>query len=82
MWVARNRLTTAHILYRLPDHLWALQTYVWQDYDHAPDHPALRKFLKFWADTLHGPIHSVTVADARIPDSDDFRYTDHMIRLR
>ena len=26
-------LTTAHILYRLPDHQSFLQTYVWQDYD-------------------------------------------------
>src|SRR5258708_27311679 len=26
-------LTTAHILYRMPDHPALLQTYVWQDYD-------------------------------------------------
>jgi len=24
-------LTTAHILYRRPDHPWLLQTYIWQD---------------------------------------------------
>ena len=25
--------TTANILYRRPDHLWLLQSYVWQNYD-------------------------------------------------
>ena len=29
-------LTTARILYHLPDHPHLLQTYVWQDYDIAP----------------------------------------------
>jgi uncharacterized protein Usg len=32
-------LTTAHILYRLPDHPALLQTYVWQDYDLCPRFP-------------------------------------------
>jgi hypothetical protein len=30
-------LTTAHILYRRPDHRWLLQSYVWQDYLPAMD---------------------------------------------
>ena len=38
------RLTTAEILYRLPDHPGILQTYVWQDLDLAPRYPVLRKF--------------------------------------
>ena len=29
-------LTTAHILYRRPDHPWLLQSYVWQEYDSPP----------------------------------------------
>ncbi|MBN8898877.1 MAG: Usg family protein, partial [Rhodospirillales bacterium] len=37
------RLTTAEILYRLPDHPQLLQTYVWQDLDLAPQYPVLRK---------------------------------------
>ena len=57
-------LTTAEILYRLPDHLSLLQTYVWQDYDMAPEVPALKKFLKFWSVSLDGPLHSVRVAHA------------------
>src|ERR1700746_3502922 len=59
-------LTTAQILYRLPDHLSLLQTYVWQDYDMFPDFPVLRKFLAFWTERLEGPLHSVTVAHARL----------------
>ncbi len=52
-------LTTAQILYRLPDHPTILQTYVWQDYDLAPDFPEMRGFLKFWQEKLDGPLHSV-----------------------
>jgi uncharacterized protein Usg len=55
-------LTTAEILYRLPDHLSLLQTYVWQDYDRAPEFPELKKFLKFWRASLDGPLYSVRVA--------------------
>jgi len=32
-------LTTAHILYRRPDHKWLLQSYVWQAYDLFPKFP-------------------------------------------
>ena len=55
-------LTTATILYRMPDHLSVLQTYIWQQYDLAPRFPILRDFLDFWSRELHGPLHSVTVA--------------------
>jgi uncharacterized protein Usg len=55
-------LTTAHILYRLPDHPSLLQTYIWQDYDLCPHFPALFKFLGFWQRALEGPLHSVLVA--------------------
>ena len=54
-------LTTAEILYRLPDHPRLLQSYVWQDYDLAPDFPILRKFLTFWRTRLDGALHSVRV---------------------
>lgn len=54
-------LTTAEILYHLPDHPKLLQSYVWQDYDIAPDFPTLRKFLTFWRDKLDGALHSVRV---------------------
>jgi uncharacterized protein Usg len=52
-------LTTAHILYHLPDHPHLLQGYIWQDYDLAPRFPALIGFIDFWKAKLEGPLHSV-----------------------
>src|SRR3546814_2741451 len=48
------RLTTAEILYHMPDHPALLQSYVWQDYDLAPKFPGLQKFLGFWESSLDG----------------------------
>jgi uncharacterized protein Usg len=59
-------LTTAHILYRRPDHRWLLQTYVWQAYDLFPKFPELQKFLEFWQASLEGPLHSVEVCHAKL----------------
>jgi uncharacterized protein Usg len=66
-------LTTARILYRLPDHPRFLQTYIWQDYDLFPKFPVLSKFLAFWQRELEGPLHSVTVAHAKLIKPSDFR---------
>ena len=52
-------LTTAHILYHMPDHPHVLQSYIWQDYDLAPRFPALIRFIDFWNAKLEGPLHSV-----------------------
>ncbi len=60
------RLTTAEILYRLPDHPNLLQTYVWQDLDIAPKFPVLHKFLEFWQREIEGPLHSVRVASCTL----------------
>src|SRR5262245_41358933 len=59
-------LTTANIMYRRPDHQWLLQQYVWQDFDLFPNFPELNKFFNFWVENLDGPLHSVTVAHARL----------------
>lgn len=67
------RLTTAHILYHMPDHPHLLQTYLWQDLDKAPDFPQLRRFLDFWEDKLDGRLHSVTVAACRIVKDAELR---------
>lgn len=58
---AAFRLTTAEILYRLPDHPSLLQSYVWQAMDIPPRFPALRKFLCFWEQQIEGPLHSVRI---------------------
>ncbi|GGE42033.1 protein usg [Agaricicola taiwanensis] len=55
-------LTTAEIVYRLPDHPALLQTYIWQDYDLAPKFPVLIKFLDWWRLRLEGPLHMVRVS--------------------
>ncbi len=60
------RMTTAEILYRLPDHPEILQTYICQEVDLAPAYPALRKFLDFWHRELDGKVHSVRVASAKM----------------
>ncbi len=59
-------LTTAHILYRRPDHQWLLQSYVWQDYDLFPTFPELQKFLEFWQIKLEGPLYAVQVAHCKL----------------
>lgn len=59
-------LTTAEILYRMPDHPNLLQSYLWQDYDIFPEFPTLRKFLDFWTTKLEGPLFKVTVGHNRL----------------
>ena len=55
-------LTTAKILYRMPDHPGILQNYIWQQHDLHPHFPELKKFLDFWTRELDGLLHSVTIA--------------------
>ncbi|MEM7221734.1 MAG: Usg family protein [Pseudomonadota bacterium] len=65
-----HRLTTAEILYHMPDHPALLQSYLWQDYDRAPHFPALHRFLDYWEQNLEGRLHSVQVANVpllRVP---------------
>jgi len=59
-------LTTAEILYRMPDHPCLLQSYLWQDYDIFPEFPTLRKFLDFWTRSLDGPLFKVTVGHCKL----------------
>jgi uncharacterized protein Usg len=75
------RLTTAEILYHLPDHPRLLQTYVWQDLDVAPQYPVLHKFLDFWNRELDGKVHSVRVAAARLVKPATFRHPAAWLRL-
>jgi uncharacterized protein Usg len=56
------RLTTAEILYHMPDHPGVLQSFIWQDLDLVPGFPVLNKFLRFWETSIEGRLHSVRVA--------------------
>jgi uncharacterized protein Usg len=75
------RLTTAEILYRLPDHPEILQSYIWQDLDIAPRYPVLRKFLDFWQTTLDGRLYSVRVASARLIQPSKFSHPAAVLHL-
>ena len=75
-------LTTANILYGMPDHPMVLQTYVWQAYDLAPQFPELRKFLDFWKRELEGPLHSVQVAHRRLTAPREVRTVTAEFRLQ
>jgi uncharacterized protein Usg len=64
--LAGYRLTTAEILYHMPDHPHLLQSFVWQFMDLAPRYPKLVGFLTFWDRNIDGRIHSVNVAGRRV----------------
>lgn len=66
-------LTTAHILYHMPDHPTILQAYVWQDYDLAPDFPEMRHFLDFWRESLDGALHSVRYFHRQLISASEYR---------
>ncbi len=79
--IAGYSLTTAEIIYRLPDHPGILQTFVWQDYDLHPRFPRLAEFLEFWRSNIDGPLHRIRVAHARLihPREFEFRGGDFVI---
>ncbi|HYG91740.1 MAG TPA: usg protein [Azospirillum sp.] len=68
------RLTTAEILYHMPDHPALLQSYIWQELDIAPEYPVLRRFLSFWERNLDGKLHSVKLATQRIISPAEVRF--------
>jgi len=72
------RLTTAEILYHMPDHPGLLQTYVWQDMDLAPRFPELRRFLDFWSRNLDGKLHSIRVASGESVRRAQMRHATHL----
>lgn len=75
------RLTTAEILYHMPDHPGLLQSYVWQDLDLAPRFPTLRRFLQFWTRELDGKLHSIRVATGGPIRPTSMRHTPHLLHL-
>ena len=75
------RLTTAEILYHMPDHPGLLQTFVWQDLDMAPRFPVLHKFLEFWSRQLDGKLHSVRVGATSLITPNEWRHTEHLRHL-
>ncbi len=75
------RLTTAEILYHMPDHPAVLQSFVWQKHDLAPAFPELTRFLDFWKREIEGPLHSVRVASAALIKPADLKYANGVFLL-
>lgn len=74
-------LTTAEILYHLPDHPALLQSYIWQDYDLHPRFPKLKSFLDFWSSNLEGKLHKVLVAHQGLIKPREMRLVGAELRL-
>jgi uncharacterized protein Usg len=75
------RMTTAEILYHLPDHPHLLQSFVWQHLDMAPEFPVLRRFLDFWTRNIEGKLHSVKVARSPLVAPGELRYAGVSLSL-
>jgi uncharacterized protein Usg len=75
------RVTTAEILYHMPDHPHVLQTFIWQKTDRAPEFPELTRFLDFWRREIEGPLHSVRVASAALIEPAHLRYSNGVFTI-
>jgi uncharacterized protein Usg len=75
------RLTTAEILYHLPDHPAILQSFVWQSLDLAPRFPRLERFLGFWEQKIEARLHSVKVASCQLVRPAEFVYCKGELRV-
>lgn len=75
------RLTTAQILYHMPDHPGLIQEFLWQHMDLAPKYPVLGKFLDFWSHNLDGKLHSVHVAHAELIGPTEFQAVEGKVML-
>lgn len=76
-----QRLTTAEVLYYMPDHPRLLQTFTWQTLDDAPEFPRIHGFLRFWRREIHAVIHSVTVSAAGLVMPARVRFTKELATL-
>ena len=56
-----RRLTTAEVLYYMPEHPAVLQSFLWQTLDQAPDFPRIHEFLDYWRREIDAVIHSVSI---------------------
>ena len=75
------RLTTAEVLYYMPDHPSLLQSFVWQTQDCAPKYPRLLRFLDFWRQEIEAGIHTVRVGHLGIISPAHWRNVDIELRL-
>ena len=74
-------LTTAEILYRMPDHPALLQSYIWQEYDLHPVFPKLKGFLDFWSKNLEGSLYRIRVAHQALIHPREYDFVSSEFRL-
>lgn len=60
-----KRLTTAEVLFYMPDHPDLLQSFLWQTLDEAPEYPRIQQFLAFWRREIEAVIHSVEISSVQ-----------------
>ena len=73
LMLSGHGLTTAQIFYHMPDYEKLIQTFVWQEFDIAPEFPNLFKFLDFWERELDGPLHSVQFTHRKLIKPGEWR---------
>lgn len=73
-----ERLTTAEVLYYMPDAPALLQRFLWQTLDIAPNFPRVHRFLDFWRREIEATIHSVTVASPGLIQPARLRLARHV----
>ena len=73
------RLTTAEVLYFMPDHPKLIQSFVWQTLDLAPKYPRIVKFLDFWKREIDATIHSVHVGGSSALAPAKVQFADAML---
>ena len=74
-------LTVAELYYRLPDYRNVLNSFIWQDYDLAPDYPKLFSFIEFWQENIEGPLHSVRFSHRKLISPGEWRQVVQEYRL-
>ena len=74
-------LTTAEFFYRMPDYLSVLNSFIWQEYDLAPDHPRLFRFIEFWQGEIEGPLHSVHFTHRKMISPGEWRHVTGEVTL-
>ena len=71
-----GRLTTAEVLYYMPDHPKLLQSFLWQTLDVAPDYPRVHTFLDYWRKEIQAVIHSVRLSTVGVVTPARVRFAD------
>ncbi len=71
-----GRLTTAEVLYYMPDHPKLLQSFMWQTLDVAPEYPRVHSFLEYWRKEIQAVIHSVRLSTVGIVSPARVRFAD------